>query len=283
MEISDTSLLVDLRAARHEITQTARFDYDGQRPDLPRDEFLIFGLTHEGSGMVSLREPTPTTRTVGPGQAYFLRRPGPYRLWYPAENSVPWSFTFVAVRFYCENEFAWKLAAEYSPVMEVSDDDPLALCVERLAEVFPHPEVRNNRFTRSALAYRFLMALSAHLESHGRRRLSIDLERALAYVEDHLHEDLSLLDLAREMQCSEDTVLRRFRQEMGTSFVRYLTQRRIRRAKRMLLTTDLSVKAIAGATGFRSPSYFCSVFRTSSGKTPATYRETADIVDPDLA
>ena len=282
MEIPDNALLVDLRAARKEVASGSQFDYDGERTNLPQEEFLIFGLTHEGSGMVSLRQPTPTTRSIGPGQAYFLRRPGPYRLWYPRGNQAPWVFTFVAVRFYRPNEFAPQLANEYSPVLDVNEDDPLAICVERLAEVFPRPEVRSNRYTRSALGYRFLMELSSHREETTRTPLSPALEEILAYIDENLEKDLSLSDIANRNSCCEDTVMRRFRTELGTTFVSHLAERRYRRAKRLLVTTALPVKVIAAKAGYHSASYFCSVFGRFSGMTPLTYRNTADLCDPDL-
>ena len=60
--------------------------------------------------------------------------------------------------------------------------------------------------------------------------------------------------------------------EVGTSFVELLLSERINAAKKLLLTTDMSITDIALDTGFSDSSYFIKKFRRSTGITPYKYR-----------
>jgi AraC-like DNA-binding protein len=53
----------------------------------------------------------------------------------------------------------------------------------------------------------------------------------------------------------------------------YILDTRIKKAKYLLLNTQLSVAEIAYACGFSSPAYFSTVFKSRSRQTPKTFRE----------
>jgi transcriptional regulator GlxA family with amidase domain len=64
-----------------------------------------------------------------------------------------------------------------------------------------------------------------------------------------------------------------FRRLTGYSPKHYLTRLRIRRAARLLRTTDSSVKTIAATLGYGDPFYFSRTFRLVHGICPSAYRE----------
>ena len=65
-----------------------------------------------------------------------------------------------------------------------------------------------------------------------------------------------------------------FKEETGTSPIRYLNQYRIRCAKNLLTETDLSIHTISEMVGFSNPNYFCCVFqRFCNGVSPLAYRK----------
>jgi two-component system response regulator YesN len=63
-----------------------------------------------------------------------------------------------------------------------------------------------------------------------------------------------------------------FSQEVGQTFVEYLTNKRISEAKRMLRQTDKRSSEIAFAVGYKDPHYFSFVFKKVVGCTPSEYR-----------
>lgn len=99
------------------------------------------------------------------------------------------------------------------------------------------------------------------------------LQQAAAYIDRHFaEEDLSLGQVAREVNISANYLSAVFSQEMGTTFTEYVTARRMDRAKELLRTTDKRSGEVAAAVGYRDPHYFSFLFKKTQGCTPRDYR-----------
>ena len=99
-------------------------------------------------------------------------------------------------------------------------------------------------------------------------------------IEQFIHQNadrqgLSIADLARELSLSESRAAHLVKIECGTAFHGFLTRERLHRAKALLLTTSLTVAAIAERTGFATASYFCRIFQRHCGISPSQFREAA--------
>ncbi|WP_405493308.1 GlxA family transcriptional regulator [Nocardia sp. NBC_00511] len=90
----------------------------------------------------------------------------------------------------------------------------------------------------------------------------------------HLHEPLTMSDLATHARMSGRTFARRFRDEVGLSPGRWLIQQRVFRARELLETTDLSVDHIAGAVGFATGTSLRQHLHEAIGVSPSAYRRT---------
>jgi len=98
------------------------------------------------------------------------------------------------------------------------------------------------------------------------------LHRAIDYIEAHLGEDLSLLDLAVEAGVSRVHFVRQFKRLTGFSPRQYVLRRRVERAAALLKDRDACLKALALEVGFSSQSHLTSAFRRVYGTTPGAYR-----------
>ena len=98
--------------------------------------------------------------------------------------------------------------------------------------------------------------------------------KLMQYVEEHLAEEVSLASLAGLVQLSPYHFSRAFKQSFGVPPHRYLTDRRIERAKSLLAQRALSVTEIALDVGFSEASSFTAAFRKSTGETPTDYRRS---------
>ncbi len=96
----------------------------------------------------------------------------------------------------------------------------------------------------------------------------------LTWLERNVHEDLSLSVIARRAGMSTRTLSRRFRQQVGTTPALWVSRARIRRAQRLLETTDLSVESIAAGAGFRSSAVLREHFGRTVGTSPQAYRRS---------
>jgi AraC family transcriptional regulator len=100
------------------------------------------------------------------------------------------------------------------------------------------------------------------------------LRRVLAYVEEHLAEDITVADLANVACLSIFHFTRAFAGAMGVPPHRYVSRRRLESAKAMLATGRASLSEIALESRFSSQSSFTRAFRRATGATPAEYRRT---------
>ena len=99
------------------------------------------------------------------------------------------------------------------------------------------------------------------------------LNQAIEYINRHYHEESMSLDrVAKEVNISPNYFSAIFSQEIGMTFIEYLTSKRIERAKYLLRYTDKRSGEIAFAVGYKDPHYFSFVFKKVAGCTPSEYR-----------
>jgi AraC-like DNA-binding protein len=92
------------------------------------------------------------------------------------------------------------------------------------------------------------------------------------FICDNLERPLSLIDVARQVNLSVTTLVRRIQLETGQSFKVRLRQRRMERAAALLSGTHNTVKEISTVVGIPETSYFCRCFRSAFGISPEEYR-----------
>jgi AraC family transcriptional regulator len=98
------------------------------------------------------------------------------------------------------------------------------------------------------------------------------LQRVRDHVEAHLDEDLSLTALADIACLSPYHFSRSFKQAAGVGPQRYVTQRQLERAKRLLRRTHQPLAWIAQEAGFADQSHLTAIFRREIGTTPGRFR-----------
>ena len=99
------------------------------------------------------------------------------------------------------------------------------------------------------------------------------LERAVEYIEGHLHEDIGLREVSRETGYSYYHMTRLFTAAMGESVGRYINRRRLYSASEKLIRSDRRVLDIALDSGFASSEAFSRAFKAAFGMSPAAYRK----------
>lgn len=95
---------------------------------------------------------------------------------------------------------------------------------------------------------------------------------ALAFIEDHLANDLHLADAADTVGMSPSAFSRFFRRTTGIGFSDLVTCLRVSRACGLLTSTDLPVARIQAEAGYANASNFNRRFRAQTGTTPLAYR-----------
>ena len=99
------------------------------------------------------------------------------------------------------------------------------------------------------------------------------VQRIKKFMQEHLHEDLSLRRVADHVYLSPVYVSRLFKQATGENFIDAMQRMRVEKACRMLRNPELRIYEIATATGYRSAKYFMRVFKEYTRTTPTEYRK----------
>jgi AraC family transcriptional regulator, transcriptional activator FtrA len=87
-------------------------------------------------------------------------------------------------------------------------------------------------------------------------------------------EDLTLDNLAAELNVTSRTLSRRFVSATGMSPIHYLNKQRLNIARRLLQSTNLQIQLIAEQSGFASATVFGRNFKQEFGQTPRGYRDS---------
>ncbi len=111
-----------------------------------------------------------------------------------------------------------------------------------------------------------------HSKSSSAHRILV--EKARQYINTHFMEyDISLQRVAEAVHISPCYFSILFKQESGQSFVSYLTELRMEKAKQMLQYTDQKAYEIAMAIGYDNPTYFSTLFKKHTKLSPKEFRQ----------
>ncbi len=103
-----------------------------------------------------------------------------------------------------------------------------------------------------------------------------NIHRALAFMQTHFSEPMSLNGVAQEAGLSRFHFCRLFHHETGTSFHVYLQRLRVSRALELLRDPYLRVSEVAYAVGLNDVSRFDRTFRKVVGQSPTKYRASLE-------
>lgn len=109
---------------------------------------------------------------------------------------------------------------------------------------------------------------------HKGSHLSAAVDEAKSFIRRHFADDLSMEQTADSVNLSPYYFSKVFKAESGVSFIDFLTEVRIEKAKEFAADPKLSLKEICYISGYKDPNYFSRVFKKVTGITPTEYRST---------
>jgi AraC-like DNA-binding protein len=117
----------------------------------------------------------------------------------------------------------------------------------------------------------------AALLGGGRNSGGDALQRVMRHVREHLGEPMSLDDAAAAAMLSPNYLAHLLKKQTGRTFTELVTERRLERAKELLLTSNARIGDIARQCGFGDAVYFSRRFRLRNGVTPRQFRSDAGL------
>jgi len=103
---------------------------------------------------------------------------------------------------------------------------------------------------------------------------SVDLHKAIRFVEEHLPDVIHLDRVAREANTSRYHLCRFFKKRVGISPMKFVTYMRLEKAKELLGRSDLTISAVASEVGLNDASSFIKLFKRFTGMTPTGYKKS---------
>jgi AraC family transcriptional regulator len=170
--------------------------------------------------------------------------------------------TTMPPRLFFENAMVWDTALKMKALLASGNEDNHTY-FEALGFVLAHEIMRLGSAARSNAA-----PTRGGLAAWQQRT-------AAAYIEEHLSEPIALETLAKLVRLSPYYFCRTFKQSFGVPPHRYHSNRRIERAKELLIERKQSITDVALAVGFGETSSFSAAFRKATGVTPTDYQRSA--------
>ena len=112
------------------------------------------------------------------------------------------------------------------------------------------------------------------------RQLSCEsalVSRVSGYVLMHLGEPIRTADIAAHVHMNRSYLCRHFHQKTGRTISDYVTEEKVKEARRLLAYTTTPIAGIAAQLGFATQNYFITVFRKATGATPAAFRREGSV------
>ena len=254
-------------SAGYEQRRNEVYSWDGmKRGTAP---FLVIQHTTLGEGRLDY---AGVQHRLTPGQTMLVTMPHAHN--YYLERGGHWEYFWLLLNGREALRLAREILDTTGPVLslEATQVDRLAAtALDVLTAADPTPG------QVSVLGYAAMAAL--HDGAFSARtpddvKLPAAMERVVAFVDDNLSSTLQVERLAEIAEMSRAHFVRRFTVSLGRSPSAFVLARRLERAERLLLATEMGVGEIARLTGFANANYFAKVFRRKRGAAPLEYRAT---------
>jgi AraC family carnitine catabolism transcriptional activator len=99
------------------------------------------------------------------------------------------------------------------------------------------------------------------------------LREAMTLIENNIEEPLTVPQIAKVLGVSQRQLERQFKKNVGCTVVQFGLLKRLQNARLLLISTDMSIRQIATASGFNTMSHFAFSFGKFFGRRPSDYRE----------
>lgn len=232
------------------------------------DSFLLL-FCMNGSGIVTF---DGSELELTPGQAILLDCHHPHS--YCTAHELNWEFLWIHFNGAMAKTYYDLVNPEGAHPLDFAHNEEFTGLFTRLSESLSDKDIAGSLLHSSQIEGLLRMSASLRLQAVATSSASIDetIKKAVRYLQENFASPVSLNDLCDDLHISKYHFVRSFKKIMGIPPYSFLINYRITQAKRMLVTTGLSVEEIADKTGFKDCAGFISSFKSHVGETPLHYR-----------
>jgi AraC-like DNA-binding protein len=244
-----------------------------KRPIGTDQNILIYCV--EGKGKVTINS---TSYAIVPGDYFIIPSNVPHH--YKSDEKAPWTIYWCHFKGEQADAIVQSIIAK-----ESSYKSKVEFIEERIGYfdiLYSNFEKGYSQENLTFINILFLQFLSTFLFSdkftlHLQSSTDNFLERSISYMQDHIDKNLTLAELADNVNYSASHYSYRFRHKTGFSPIEYFSQLKIQKACQYLQFTDLRIKEVACKIGINDPYYFTRLFGKTMGFSPKEYRQSLHI------
>jgi len=110
-------------------------------------------------------------------------------------------------------------------------------------------------------------------EEKGNSSATLTVKRAESMINEFYNTGITLDEIALKLNITPEYLGTQFHKEVGKNFSTYMKEIRIKKAKKLLIGSQLKLYEIAQKVGYADAKYFSRVFKECTGQLPAEYRK----------
>ena len=118
----------------------------------------------------------------------------------------------------------------------------------------------------------YLSDLALEIQNQRKGDIYGVIPMVIEYLNKNYYHNISLNDVAKNVNLSYNYLSKAFKDELGKSFIDYLTELRIEKSMKLLANENISIKEICQKNGYNDPNYYSKAFKKITGMTPTEYR-----------
>lgn len=161
---------------------------------------------------------------------------------------------------------------EESFYLEIDDRLPLLKYCENIADKSLSPD----KFTKFSCKVDFINLINSLIENvravHYNEKLKL-VNKAIEYINKNYNKSISISEISYTLDMDRRRFSDIFQEVTGLSPIKYLTEYRLKEAKRLLKFSNYTISEIADMTGYNDCFYFSKNFKKNVGICPRRYRE----------
>ncbi len=136
---------------------------------------------------------------------------------------------------------------------------------------YSYPKSYSDAFTSAIL--KEILCYIVQRANPKAQETSETVQKIMLYISQNYDREISNTEISRELGYHSFYLNRIFKKDTGITIHRAVINEKMKVAKRLLLETDISIKAVAEETGFPDRARFCTAFKKHTGYTPLEYRK----------
>ncbi len=244
--------------------RTDEYYYDNR---LRQMDAYLFQYTLKGEGILEIEG---ESHTLKENEGFFIRIPSNTRYYAPKKSKEGWTLLYILIEGGQMEEYYNRTVEKSGLIFKLPIDAPI------ITYLFDKIEQVRTGFvtdfsTASSIAFEFMnrayFSLGTEQPSYSSR-----MQRVINEIHNHFYNFEGSSDLATFFHLSENHFIREFKDAIGITPAKYLSNLKMEHAKKLLLTSNMPIEQISEACGYHRPNYFCRIFKKNTGLTPLTYR-----------